>query len=311
MSTRAVSRRDPSSPGGFTTFGRRRSGVANRMLALWLTNRSPPTPGRPAVVLLHHFGGSRSTWADVTAALGDASLCVVPDLRGFGGSGAASRESTGDGKRFTVEDAADDVVGRCDALGVGRVVVVGHSMGGAGGDGRRRPPAGPGGGPGAGRAQPADARADDGRRAGDARRRPRRPVLGRADGRPDDRLAEAVTRPGGGGGGRHHGGRPRRLAGVGRRRQPAGPDGPGRRPRLPDDRPQRRPRRCHPDRRGGTGGGRPDQAGRRSSASPGPGTCCRWSGRTWSPTPSGERCPACLRGRRRSAASATWSTPTW
>ena len=84
----------------------------------------------PTAVLLHHFGGSRRTWAEVTARLGQACTCVTPDLRGFGGSSAAGPEATGDGPRHTVEDAADDVVGRCDALGVDRFVVVGHSMGG-------------------------------------------------------------------------------------------------------------------------------------------------------------------------------------
>ncbi len=80
-----------------------------------------PTPVRPPVaVLIHHFGGSRSTWGEVMRRLGDGCICVTPDLRGFGGSSGSS----------TVEDMADDVVGRCDALGVGRMVVVGHSMGG-------------------------------------------------------------------------------------------------------------------------------------------------------------------------------------
>ncbi len=74
----------------------------------------------PAAVLIHPFGGSRGTWADVMDRLGDACVCVTPDLRGFGGNPAAA---------FTVEDSADDVIGRCDALGLGRVVVVGHSMG--------------------------------------------------------------------------------------------------------------------------------------------------------------------------------------
>ena len=73
----------------------------------------------PVAVLIHPFGGSRRTWAAVTALLGDGCVCVAPDVRGFGGSGGAA----------TVEEAADDVVGRCDALGVDRIVIVGHSMG--------------------------------------------------------------------------------------------------------------------------------------------------------------------------------------
>ncbi len=47
----------------------------------------PPTSHRPpAVVLIHHFGGSRHTWAAVMAGLGPGCVCVAPDLRGFGGS---------------------------------------------------------------------------------------------------------------------------------------------------------------------------------------------------------------------------------
>ena len=84
------------------------------------TTEAHDVPRPPTAVLIHHFGGSRATWAEVVSRLGDGCVCVTPDLRGFGGSGGAS----------TVEDSADEVIARCDALGLGRVVVVGHSMGG-------------------------------------------------------------------------------------------------------------------------------------------------------------------------------------
>ena len=77
---------------------------------------------RPAVVLVHHFGGSRDTWAAVLGRLGDT--CVAADLGGFGRSGGT------DAGPFTVEAYADQLLGRCDALGLTRMVVVGHSMGG-------------------------------------------------------------------------------------------------------------------------------------------------------------------------------------
>ncbi len=77
----------------------------------------------PAVVLIHHFGGSRSTWAAVMDRLGAGCVCVAADLRGFGGG-------DGRGAPLTVEAYADDVIGRCDALGLGRLIIVGHSMGG-------------------------------------------------------------------------------------------------------------------------------------------------------------------------------------
>ena len=110
---------DPASvrPTAFTVFGPDARGPAATMSADVAHDRSHRPP---AVVLIHHFGGSRFTWAEVMSRLGHGCLCVTPDLRGFGGSGGSS----------TVEDAADDVVGRCDVLGVDRMVVVGHSMGG-------------------------------------------------------------------------------------------------------------------------------------------------------------------------------------
>ena len=77
---------------------------------------------RPAVVLVHHFGGSRDTWAAVLGRLG--GTCVAADLGGFGRSGGT------DPGPFTVEAYADVLIGRCDAMKLRRVVVVGHSMGG-------------------------------------------------------------------------------------------------------------------------------------------------------------------------------------
>src|SRR5258707_10699499 len=45
------------------------------------------TRGAPAVVLLHGWPGNRHDYRRVVSILGDIADIVVPDLRGFGGSG--------------------------------------------------------------------------------------------------------------------------------------------------------------------------------------------------------------------------------
>lgn len=77
----------------------------------------------PALVFLHFFGGSSRTWAEVAGRLEDDFPCVIPSLRGWGGSPATPAG-------YTVADMADDVAGLIEALGLRRYVLVGHSMGG-------------------------------------------------------------------------------------------------------------------------------------------------------------------------------------
>jgi pimeloyl-ACP methyl ester carboxylesterase len=79
--------------------------------------------GAPALVFLHHFGGSSRSWAPVIDRLGPAHRCIAPDLRGFGRSPPPP-----DG--WTVDAAADDVLALVEAGGVRDYVLVGHSMGG-------------------------------------------------------------------------------------------------------------------------------------------------------------------------------------
>lgn len=84
-------------------------------------------PTRPALVFLHHFGGSGRTWgptADLLTAHG--FRCILPDLRGFGAS-----DAPGEGwAHYTVETMADDIHGLVGRLQLHRFVLVGHSMGG-------------------------------------------------------------------------------------------------------------------------------------------------------------------------------------
>jgi pimeloyl-ACP methyl ester carboxylesterase len=82
------------------------------------------TPGGPAVLLLHGWTAS----ADINfwpayASLAESYRVIALDQRGHG-RGLRSTEP------FSLEDCADDAAALLGQLGVGRVIVVGYSMGG-------------------------------------------------------------------------------------------------------------------------------------------------------------------------------------
>jgi 3-oxoadipate enol-lactonase len=78
--------------------------------------------GEP-VLLAHGFPLSGALWRPVVERLGAGWRCIVPDLRGHGGSAATPEAG--------MDDHADDLAGLLDALGETRpVVLVGMSMGG-------------------------------------------------------------------------------------------------------------------------------------------------------------------------------------
>ncbi len=81
-------------------------------------------PGDPAVLLLHGWTAS----ADINfwpayASLAESYRVIALDQRGHG-RGLRSTEP------FSLEDCADDAAALLEQLGVGRVIVVGYSMGG-------------------------------------------------------------------------------------------------------------------------------------------------------------------------------------
>ncbi|WP_336921377.1 alpha/beta fold hydrolase [Aquipuribacter sp. SD81] len=79
----------------------------------------------PAVLLLHGFPDSRRLWRHQVRALADAGHRVVaPDLRGFGDTDAPDRVGA-----YRLGLVVDDVLAVLDALGLDRVVVVGHDWG--------------------------------------------------------------------------------------------------------------------------------------------------------------------------------------
>jgi len=79
--------------------------------------------GSPAVCLVHGTGGSRHVWTHQLEGLADLGHIVALDLPGHGRSGGTIAKR--------IEDAAAVVARFLDALGITRVVIGGHSMGGA------------------------------------------------------------------------------------------------------------------------------------------------------------------------------------
>ncbi|MCH0543049.1 alpha/beta fold hydrolase [Streptomyces sp. MUM 203J] len=80
-------------------------------------------PDAPPLVLLHALGEEAGDWAPVTPALALDRRVYALDLRGHGRS-----DWPGD---YSLELMRDDVLGFLDALGLDRVDLIGHSLGGA------------------------------------------------------------------------------------------------------------------------------------------------------------------------------------
>jgi pimeloyl-ACP methyl ester carboxylesterase len=79
--------------------------------------------GEPALVLIHGWSCNRSYWAAQVEPLSEHLRVVALDLAGHGQSGTA-REA------WTIDSFGRDVAAVVGAVGAGRVVLVGHSMGG-------------------------------------------------------------------------------------------------------------------------------------------------------------------------------------
>jgi pimeloyl-ACP methyl ester carboxylesterase len=74
------------------------------------------------VLLVHGWQGDRSVWDDVIAEIGLGTRSVAVDLRGSGASSGVRGP-------YNLERFADDLRELVETLGIGPVVVVGHSMG--------------------------------------------------------------------------------------------------------------------------------------------------------------------------------------
>lgn len=75
----------------------------------------------PAVLFLHGMMGHRRDWDVFIDQIAESYRVIAPDQRGHGRSARAAS--------YRVVDMADDVIGLLEECGLGRVVIVGHSMG--------------------------------------------------------------------------------------------------------------------------------------------------------------------------------------
>lgn len=78
--------------------------------------------GKP-LVLLHGFPLDHHLWDEVVPLLEDTFDLIIPDLRGFG-------ESTTMDAPYTMDDMATDIAGLLGHLGIQKIAIAGHSMGG-------------------------------------------------------------------------------------------------------------------------------------------------------------------------------------
>lgn len=88
-----------------------------------MSYRAWGAPAAPPMVLLHALGESAAGWEDVGPVLAKSWRVYAPDLRGHGRSDWPGE--------YSLELMCADVAGWLDALALGRVDLIGHSMGGA------------------------------------------------------------------------------------------------------------------------------------------------------------------------------------
>jgi len=76
------------------------------------------------LVFLHGWCDAAASWADTVGEFSGEYRCIVPDMRGHGGSGFPRDHA------YFPEALSNDVLAVCEAAGVERPVLVGHSFGG-------------------------------------------------------------------------------------------------------------------------------------------------------------------------------------
>src|SRR5512147_1871208 len=75
------------------------------------------------LMLIHGYPLDHAIWNDVANQLKNDFTLILPDVRGFG-------QSTTVESQYTVTDMADDLAGLLDHLGIEKLALAGHSMGG-------------------------------------------------------------------------------------------------------------------------------------------------------------------------------------
>jgi pimeloyl-ACP methyl ester carboxylesterase len=81
----------------------------------------------PPLVLIHDYLASRVAWDDVLPRLSERFHVIAPDLPGFG----ESEKPPPSRYRYDFEAFAESLVDLCAAVGLGRVSLCGHALGGA------------------------------------------------------------------------------------------------------------------------------------------------------------------------------------
>ncbi|KAG9133231.1 hypothetical protein Leryth_022093 [Lithospermum erythrorhizon] len=83
------------------------------------------------LVFLHGFLGTARDWVPIMKALSRSTRCIAIDLPGHGGSTLQTRSSNGSSERprLSVEVISDLICKLADKLNLGRVILVGYSMG--------------------------------------------------------------------------------------------------------------------------------------------------------------------------------------
>jgi pimeloyl-ACP methyl ester carboxylesterase len=99
--------------------------VSIRGVRIHYTDVRPSTDSGPTLLLVHGFGASLETWYDIAPALSKRVRLVRLDLKGFGLSDKP-RDAN-----YTLDEQAEIVAEFVDRLALSRLVICGHSYGGA------------------------------------------------------------------------------------------------------------------------------------------------------------------------------------
>jgi 2-(acetamidomethylene)succinate hydrolase len=91
-------------------------------LAVNIAYRVSERGGDQAILFLHGTSANLGVWDEVIDATREPGLCVAVDQRGHGRS---DKPATG----YGADEYCDDMVALQDALGLGPLVIVGHSLG--------------------------------------------------------------------------------------------------------------------------------------------------------------------------------------
>jgi 2-hydroxymuconate-semialdehyde hydrolase len=100
-------------------------------LTMRVNETGTPTPGQPALLMLHGSGpgvSGLSNWTAMLLSLGERFHCIAPDIIGFGDS--SHPDPAPQGFNANRDLRIDKIFAMLDALGVDTVIPIGNSLGG-------------------------------------------------------------------------------------------------------------------------------------------------------------------------------------